>query len=295
VSKQEVSLNSLNIHKVPSLSLWKEQYNVVNGINENDLVIISPQNLEDGVFLDLKDYDLYEKTGNSVISDLTGTTWTFDDILNTNIDTESLEIFFTFQGATYNDYSLSIDGEDLYYYRMSGMEVVEEFEAYNSYEEYWQNNNYKTITFTSGDDLSNQTFISWLSNNATNTSSGNITTTRELWRKNVTPSESGVTYTKIGSVLDLIQGPSIKSITIPASWSGSGPYYKTITSLITGYTITNKSKFDIQVDSTTINQLLEDGVQALYINNDNKVVKIYAIGAAPTQSITIQISIQETI
>ena len=179
---QQVSLNSLNIHKVPSLSLWKEQYNV--GINENDLVIISPQNLEDGVFFDLKDYDLYEKT-------------------------------------------------------VSG------------------------------------------------------TTTRELWRKNTTP---GTGYTKIGSVLDLIQGPKIKTITTSTNWSTDNTtsnYYQTISSLTSN--ITNKSKIDILPNQTIISQLLEDGVSGMYIENNNKVVKIYAIGAAPTESLTLSVSIQETI
>lgn len=181
---QQVSLNSLNIHKVPSLSLWKEQYNV--GINENDLVIISPQNLEDGVFLDLKDYDLYEKT-------------------------------------------------------------------------------------TSG------------------------TTTRELWRKNTTPSGTG--YTKIGSVLNLIQGPKIKTITVSsANWvqnSTTGNYSQTISSLSSD--ITNKSKIDILPNQTIIAQLLEDGVSGIYIENNNKTVTIYAIAEKPTENLSLSVSIQETI
>lgn len=181
---QQVSLNSLNIHKVPSLSLWKEQYNV--GINENDLVIISPENLEDGVFFDLKDYDLYEKTASG-------------------------------------------------------------------------------------------------------------TTTRELWRKNVTPSGTG--YTKIGSILNLIQGPKIKTITVSsANWvqnSTTGNYSQTISSLSSD--ITNKSKIDILPNQTIIAQLLEDGVSGIYIENNNKTVTIYAIAEKPTENLSLSVSIQETI
>ena len=181
---QQVSLNSLNIHKVPSLSLWKEQYNV--GINENDLVIISPQNLEDGVFYDLKDYDLYEKVSSGV-------------------------------------------------------------------------------------------------------------TSRELWRKNTTPSGTG--YTKIGSVLNLIQGPKIKTITVPSTnWvqnSTTGNYSQTISSLTSD--ITAKSKIDVLPNQTIIAQLLEDGVSGIYIENNNKTVTIYAIAEKPTENLSLSVSIQETI
>ena len=76
------------------------------------------------------------------------------------------------------------------------------------------------------------------------------------------------------------------SITLAtSSWSGSGTTY-TQTATISGGT--SNSKIDLQPNSTVINQLLTDGVSAIYIENNSGTFKAYAIGAKPTANLTIQ-------
>ena len=76
------------------------------------------------------------------------------------------------------------------------------------------------------------------------------------------------------------------SITLSTgSWSGSGTTY-THTITISGGT--TASKIDLQPNSTVLNQLINDGVSALYIENNSGTFKAYAIGAKPTANLTIQ-------
>ena len=76
------------------------------------------------------------------------------------------------------------------------------------------------------------------------------------------------------------------SITLSTgSWSGSGTTY-THTVTISGGTAS--SKIDLQPNSTALNQLINDGVSALYIENNSGTFKAYAIGAKPTANLTIQ-------
>lgn len=82
------------------------------------------------------------------------------------------------------------------------------------------------------------------------------------------------------------------TITTTTSWSGNGPYTQTVT--LAHYTPTAYSKVDIQPDATAIAQLISDGVQALYISNNNGTLTMYAVGAAPTAALTLQVTITET-
>ena len=76
------------------------------------------------------------------------------------------------------------------------------------------------------------------------------------------------------------------SITLAtSSWSGSGTTYTQTVTISGG---TSKSKIDLQPNGTTLNQLIADGVSALYIENNNGAFKAYAIGAKPTVNLTIQ-------
>lgn len=87
--------------------------------------------------------------------------------------------------------------------------------------------------------------------------------------------------------------PTIKtgSVTLAANWTGSGPYTQTVT--VTGVTVTADSKVDIQPDATAIMQLVSDGVYGLYIENNSGTLTAYAIGAAPTANLTVQVTIIE--
>lgn len=78
-----------------------------------------------------------------------------------------------------------------------------------------------------------------------------------------------------------------------ANWSGSGPYTQTIT--ISGATITSKTKVNIQADETALAQLIDDGVSAMFVKNNSGTLTLYAIGAAPTDNITLQVEYYETV
>jgi DNA/RNA endonuclease YhcR with UshA esterase domain len=82
-----------------------------------------------------------------------------------------------------------------------------------------------------------------------------------------------------------------KSISLSATWSGNDPYTQTVT--ISGYTITANSKVDLQPDASQIAQLIEDGVQALYIANNNGTLTAYAVGAETSTAMTIQCTVTE--
>lgn len=83
------------------------------------------------------------------------------------------------------------------------------------------------------------------------------------------------------------------SISLSTSWSGSGPYTQTVT--VSGATVTNKSKVDLQPDSSAIEQMLDDGCLALYIVNNNGTLTAYAVGAATTAAMTVQCSLTEVV
>lgn len=78
----------------------------------------------------------------------------------------------------------------------------------------------------------------------------------------------------------------VVSLSLPTtSWVGSvSPYTQAIT--ITGSTA--NTKVDLQPDATIINQLVEDGCIALYIENNNGTLTAKAIGEKPTVNLTIQ-------
>lgn len=88
--------------------------------------------------------------------------------------------------------------------------------------------------------------------------------------------------------------PSRSIVNLTTTWSGSGPYTQVVT--VDNVTITPNSKIDLQPDSTVLNQLLSDGVQALWIQNDGGVLTAYAIGASPSVALSIQclVSLTET-
>lgn len=87
--------------------------------------------------------------------------------------------------------------------------------------------------------------------------------------------------------------PRIASVSLSTTWNGSspGPYTQNIT--ISGQTITNKTKVDIQPNSTILTAMSNDGIYGMYIENNNGTLTAYSVGEKPTTSLTIQVSLVE--
>lgn len=87
-------------------------------------------------------------------------------------------------------------------------------------------------------------------------------------------------------------GPTAKlSLTLAAaSWTGSAsPYTQGVT--ITGGTATSQA--DIQADATAIQQMMDDGTNAIYIANNNGTFTAYAVGEKPTADLSVQVTVYE--
>ena len=80
------------------------------------------------------------------------------------------------------------------------------------------------------------------------------------------------------------------SISLSASWSGSGPYTQTVT--VSGATVSADSKVDIQLTAAQIASLISAGVTGLVIENNNGTLTAYAVGAQ-TGAMTIQVTVTE--
>ena len=89
------------------------------------------------------------------------------------------------------------------------------------------------------------------------------------------------------------QGIKAGTITMPLNWSSSGSGYYTVTPTVTGAEITGSSKVDIQPNASAIIQLQNDGVGALYVENNSGILTAYAVGAAPSAALTMQCTVSE--
>ena len=85
--------------------------------------------------------------------------------------------------------------------------------------------------------------------------------------------------------------PDVGSVTLGTSWSGAGPYSQTVT--VTGATVTSNSKIDIQLTAAQISNLISDGVTGLVIENNAGTLTAYAVGATPSASMTVQVTVTE--
>ena len=80
------------------------------------------------------------------------------------------------------------------------------------------------------------------------------------------------------------------SVTIPSSgWSNNAQSLN----LSSIYTVTNKTKVDIEGDNTVLEQLVIDDCEGIYVENNNGSLTIKAITNAPTENITVQLVIYE--
>ena len=83
------------------------------------------------------------------------------------------------------------------------------------------------------------------------------------------------------------------SIVLTTSWTDSGSGYYTQTVTLANVTPTAHSKVDIQPDATALVAMMNDGVSALYIENNSGTLTAYAVGAATTSSLTLQCTVTE--
>lgn len=87
--------------------------------------------------------------------------------------------------------------------------------------------------------------------------------------------------------------PGVGTMSLSASWTGtSSPYTQTAT--VTGATITSASKVDIQLTAAQIASLITDGVQGMVVENNVGTLTVYAVGAAPSAAMTVQVTVTET-
>lgn len=86
--------------------------------------------------------------------------------------------------------------------------------------------------------------------------------------------------------MNVLRGKS-GTITIGTGWSDTNPH--TITVTAQGYAITSKTMVSILPHEGTINKMSEDGVQTMYITNNNGTLTAYAIGNKPTAEMTVPV------
>ena len=80
-------------------------------------------------------------------------------------------------------------------------------------------------------------------------------------------------------------------IILSPEWSGNDPYIKGVT--LNGYTVTENTRVDLISDMATLRQMDADGVEALYIVNDNGTLTAYAVGGMPSAALTVSATVSE--
>lgn len=86
----------------------------------------------------------------------------------------------------------------------------------------------------------------------------------------------------------------IASITFPAAWTDSGNGYYTAAPTIDGVTLSAESKIDLQITAAQFLTLQADGVENLYVENNNAALTAYSVGGYPSAEITLQCTITGT-
>lgn len=74
------------------------------------------------------------------------------------------------------------------------------------------------------------------------------------------------------------------TVTLSTNWTGNGPYTQVIE--IPG--TTQYSKYDLQPGAAVMEEMINDGVIAIWIENNNGVLTAYALGAPPSSALTVQ-------
>jgi len=81
------------------------------------------------------------------------------------------------------------------------------------------------------------------------------------------------------------------NVSLTGGWEGNDPYTQVVT--ITGYETTPNTRVDIVADDTVIQQMVDDGVDTIYIENDNNVFTAYAVGGKPSTSYNLTVVLTE--
>lgn len=86
----------------------------------------------------------------------------------------------------------------------------------------------------------------------------------------------------------------VGTVNLSTAWTGTGsPYTQTV--LVHGASVTESCKVDLQPTELQLAQLIFDGVSSIVIENNAGVLTAYAIGNAPTQAMTVQCTVTETV
>ena len=82
-----------------------------------------------------------------------------------------------------------------------------------------------------------------------------------------------------------------KKITLGTMWAGSDPYTQSVT--LGGYDVTADTMVDLETDLVTLQQLEADGVELLYISNNNGALTACATGGRPSAVLTVTAIVYE--
>ena len=97
---------------------------------------------------------------------------------------------------------------------------------------------------------------------------------------------SGGVYIALASKQDRIWKATLS---LSTTWSGSNPYTQTIT--LTGSTA--NSMIELHPTLAQIQQFKADGVDAMWVENNNGTLTVYALGAKPTVALSLQCTVTE--
>lgn len=240
---------------------------------------------------------LFYKCNTAIASG--GETWNSSHWTQTNVTSEwgTKMVVLSYGNNTWADFEAAFNANAIVYCRASsnsnpgtGNQGRMAFMAFVNYSNNTLTNvefqYYRSVSSHSASQQGDQVFIYKLEK--TNGGTWSVTV-RESYTKIVAGAGLGSSYSS--GTLTLTGTIPKSTVTLTAAnWTGSGPYTQTVT--ITGGT--SKSKIDIQLTPAQLTQLVSDGVFGLMIENNNGTFTAYALGAAPTTNMTVQITRTET-
>lgn len=89
-----------------------------------------------------------------------------------------------------------------------------------------------------------------------------------------------------GTAASAVEG----TITLGTNWSGNGPWTQAAG---TAYTVTGKTRVDLQPDPDIVSQLTLDGVSQIIVKNNSGALTAYSFGGKPSAALTIPVFYSE--